>query len=160
MSFFSNFDISVTRAVTEVTPGPRGNYRHWDLRSSHLIRPTGWLWTAGQLFFIICIVSLRRISRWNVSYCEVQLPIFRTWLPHREILCTEAIQRCWKIVRSHPAVQSHPGWPYPLAIGGIFILTDHCLVVLDQITFWPPDLPQLFRDFDTKRWLIFFSTTS
>ena len=34
------------------------------------------------------------------------------------------------------------------------------LKVLDQITFWPPDLPQLYWDFGTNRWLIFFWFTS
>ena len=51
--------------------------------------------------------QLRRfwVAWWlHVSYCELQLPIFMTWLPHWhcEILSTETIQRCWKIVPKSP----------------------------------------------------------
>ncbi len=35
-----------------------------------------WLWT---IFQHLCIASVQRISRRNVSYCEVQVPIFMTW---------------------------------------------------------------------------------
>ncbi len=36
------------------------------------------------------------------SYCEVQLPMFMTWISHCEILCTETEQRCWKIGLNWP----------------------------------------------------------
>ncbi len=70
----------------------------------------GQLWTAGRLWTIfqhLCIVSVQRISAWNVSYCEDQLPISKTWLLHCEILHTTSIQRCWKIVPKSPWLTSH-----------------------------------------------------
>ena len=73
----------------------------------HCFSQLGWLWTAGRLWTIFqhcCIVSVQRVSKWNVSYCEVQLPIIYDMITSlwNSLFCIETIQRCWKIVQSCP----------------------------------------------------------
>ena len=74
----------------------------------------GWLWTTGRLYTIFNISVL---SQYNEFLDEILLVVkFRYkslwWVPLCEILCTETIQRCWRITQSHPAFQSRPSWRY------------------------------------------------
>ena len=60
----------------------------YDEHLGRMYHQVGRLWTAGWLWTIVqhlCFVSVKGISRWNISYCEVWLPIFMTWLLHCDI---------------------------------------------------------------------------
>ncbi len=57
-----------------------------------------------NIFQHLCIVSIKRISGWNVSYCEVQFPIFMTWLPHCEFFVQRQCRDVEKSVKSSPPV--------------------------------------------------------
>ncbi len=116
-------------------------------------RQLGQLWTVVQLgqFFNISVLYLcTKNFSINVSYCEVNFPIFMTWLPHCEIFCTETVQRCWKIVQICPTVQSrlqHLGSLVDDTLEITMYLWNSFCFIMIWDKFIGPCLDKWFRDF-------------